>query len=254
VGSIDRDDITRSDFPTARKGYEPEAVDAHLRKVAEFHAALEAEMARKPKTGSLAETAAERVGSIIEAAERKAAEIESEARKQAEELLARARQESREQVERAQAAAAKLVEQAEGLREAVAGLGQEAGGQLRQSMEGLGERLAEMRGAETPAPEVDPEPARVPEPTPEPVPEPTPERIPEPTPVPEVEPEPARVPEPTPGGNGGGGGDAQAARLVAMKMALDGSSREEVAAHLAERYGLDDPSELLDDVFSRAGK
>jgi DivIVA domain-containing protein len=251
---MDPSEIRRTDFPTARKGYEPDAVNAHLRKVAEFYAALEAEMARKPQSGSLAETAAERVGTIIEAAERKASEIEAEARKQAEELLARARRESREQVERAQGAAAKLVEQAEGLREAVAGLGHEAGGQLRQSVEGLGERLAEVRGSEQPAPEVEPEPARVPEPTPEPVPEPTPERTPEPTPAPEVEPEPARVPEPIPDGNGGGDGDAQAARLVAMKMALDGSSREEVAAHLAQNYGLDDATELLDDVFSRAGK
>jgi hypothetical protein len=250
---MDREQIIRSDFPTARKGYEPSAVDAHLRKLADFYAALEAEMARKPQSSSLAETAAERVGSIIEAAERKAAEIEGESRKQAEELLARARQESREQVERAQAAAAKLVEQAEGLRDAVAGLGQEAGAQLRESMEGLGERLAEVRGAERPAPEVEPEPARVPEPMPEPMPEPTPERTPEPTPQPEVEPEPARVPEPTPEGNGGGG-DAQAARLVAMNMALDGSSREEIEKHLAETYGLRDASQLLDDVFSRVGK
>jgi DivIVA domain-containing protein len=250
---MDPSEIRRDDFPSARKGYDPTAVDAHLRKVADFYAALEAEMARKPQSASLAGTAAERVGSIIEAAERKAAEIEAEARGHAEELVARAQAEAREQVERAQAAAAKLVEQAEGLRAAVAVLRQEAGGQLRQSVEGLGERLAEVK-AERPTPEVEPEPARVPEPMPEPVPEPTPERTPEPTPQPEVEPEPARVPEPTPEGNGGGGGDAQAARLVAMKMALDGTSRAEVEKHLAENYRLGNASALLDDVFSRAGK
>jgi hypothetical protein len=250
---MDHDRITRDDFPTSRKGYEPGAVDAHLRKVADFYAALEAEMARKPQSGSLANTAAERVGSIIEAAERKAAEIEAEARQQAEELVTRARQEARDQVERAQTAAAKLVEQAEGLRDAVAGLGQEAGGQLRESVEGLGERLADVTGRETPQPEVDPEPARVPEPMPEPVPEPTPERTPEPTPQPEVEPEPPHIPEPTPRGNGGGD-DSQAARLVAMKMALDGSSREEVEKHLAANYGVADAAKLLDDVFSRVAK
>jgi len=33
--AISKDDIVRSDFPTARKGYDPNAVDAHLREVAE---------------------------------------------------------------------------------------------------------------------------------------------------------------------------------------------------------------------------
>ena len=33
--TISREDIVRSDFPTARKGYDQTAVDVHLRKVAE---------------------------------------------------------------------------------------------------------------------------------------------------------------------------------------------------------------------------
>ena len=49
-------------------------------------------------------------------------------------------------------------------------------------------------------------------------------------------------------------GDDAGARLVAMKMALDGSTREEVAAHLAEVYGLTDSDALLDDVFARVAK
>ena len=245
---MEREEIQRSDFPTARKGYEPAAVDAHLRKLAGFYAQLEAEMSRKP-SGSLAEATAERVGSILEAAERKAAELETDARGKAEEILAQARQEARQQVERAQAAAAKLVEQAEGLREAIGGLGESAGSELRESAQRLGERVSRATGQERPAPEVEPQPARIPEPMPEPVPDPTPERIPEPTPVPEVEPEPARVPEPTPNG-----GDSQAARLVAMKMALDGASRAEIEAHLAENYELGDSSALLDEVLARASK
>jgi hypothetical protein len=46
----------------------------------------------------------------------------------------------------------------------------------------------------------------------------------------------------------------EAARLVALKMALDGSTREEVAGHLADEYGLRDSDALLDEVFARAGK
>ena len=38
-----------------------------------------------------------------------------------------------------------------------------------------------------------------------------------------------------------------------MKMALEGTPREEVAAHLADVYGLSDSDALLDDVFTRAG-
>jgi hypothetical protein len=37
-----------------------------------------------------------------------------------------------------------------------------------------------------------------------------------------------------------------------MKMALEGSSREEIDSHLADAYGLDDNDKLLDDVLARA--
>jgi hypothetical protein len=46
------------------------------------------------------------------------------------------------------------------------------------------------------------------------------------------------------------GGDA-AARLVAMNMALDGASREEVEQHLEENFDVGDRDGLLDEVFSR---
>jgi hypothetical protein len=123
----------------------------------------------------------------------------------------------------------------------------------------------------------------VPEPGPTPVPEPTPDPTPEPSdPVPEPRPDP--VPEPTPPPDeadtpqagrpstdelveqlrssaargadrapAGNGSDAAGARLVAMKMALDGASREEVGREL-EGYDLPDREALLDEVFARAGK
>jgi predicted RNA-binding protein associated with RNAse of E/G family len=37
-------------------------------------------------------------------------------------------------------------------------------------------------------------------------------------------------------------------------MALDGSSREDIAKHLSGNYELADTDELLDAVFERAGK
>ena len=48
--------------------------------------------------------------------------------------------------------------------------------------------------------------------------------------------------------------DAGAARLVAMKLALDGTSRDEARKQLAADYQLDDVDALLDDVYAKAGK
>ena len=48
--------------------------------------------------------------------------------------------------------------------------------------------------------------------------------------------------------------DDAGARLIALNMALSGSSREETARYLAENFTLDDPEALLDDVFARAGR
>ena len=50
------------------------------------------------------------------------------------------------------------------------------------------------------------------------------------------------------------GDDAGAARLVAMKLALDGTSRDEARKQLAGDYHVDDLDSLLDDVYAKAGK
>jgi hypothetical protein len=41
-------------------------------------------------------------------------------------------------------------------------------------------------------------------------------------------------------------------RFTAVMMAIQGSAREDVAAHLAHEHGLEDSDELLDEVFGRA--
>jgi len=53
--------------------------------------------------------------------------------------------------------------------------------------------------------------------------------------------------------NSSGGNDA-ATRLVAMKLAVDGSGRDEIEAELNAKFGSADRSALLDDVLARAGK
>jgi DivIVA domain-containing protein len=243
-----REEIVRSDFPTARKGYDPAAVDAHLREVADEIEKVAGQAEPSRGSQSLAETAAESVRSIVEAAEAKAREIEAEARSEADRILSDAKAQAREQVDRAQSSAAKLIGQAEELRERI--------GTMAQDMIGRDEPAGE-----TPGPEI------VPEPTPEPVPEPTPDPVPEPTPPePEVDPSPVTVPEPEPPSiperspdppapaAANGRSDEGAARLVAMKMALDGSSREDVATHLESNYELSNPDALLESVFARVAK
>ena len=43
----------------------------------------------------------------------------------------------------------------------------------------------------------------------------------------------------------------EAPRLIALNMMLDGSPREEVARYLNENFDLEDPGELLDEVWSQ---
>ena len=91
---------------------------------------------------------------------------------------------------------------------------------------------------------VEPGPVTVPEPEPPPVPEPEPPLVPEPEPPPDE----ATPPSPEPPA------DAGAARLVALKLALDGAPREQVRQRLAADYPLADVDSLLDDVYAKAGK
>lgn len=60
-------------------------------------------------------------------------------------------------------------------------------------------------------------------------------------------------PAPAPAANGAGAGEVpSAARLVAIEMAVGGSSRAEVEQHLRDQLGVPEPEPLLDDVFGVA--
>jgi hypothetical protein len=117
----------------------------------------------------------------------------------------------------------------------------------------LEERLA--RVTQSPPPEV----PRKPEPQPEPVAEePAPEAPARTEPAEPAAAESARPgPPPVPGtaseeaeqAAAGGSGKVDGARLVALQMAVGGSSRDEVDTELRRSFGLDDPSAILDDVF-----
>jgi outer membrane biosynthesis protein TonB len=192
---------------------------------------------------------ADRVRALVGEAEERAAEIVREAEREAEEIRSRAEAEARERLE-----------------------------EVRRALDRLEQGL---RAA--PASEIKPGPVTVPEPEPTPVPEPSPDPGPAPSPDPVPEPTPDPVPEPVPppdeadppsagrrsteelveqlkAGAGkasgaqtsGNGTEAAGARLVAMKMALEGASREEIDRQLAESFELADREALLDDVLERA--
>jgi hypothetical protein len=228
---VRREEIIRSDFPAARRGYNRGAVEEHLRGLAD-----EIERLQSPAGAggaSLAETAGEKVAGILEAAEAKAAELEQEARRRAEQIVEQGREEAASQVARAQEAVTGLVSQAAELRERVGALGRNLG---------AAEQVPEPT---IPTPEVVPEPVVVPEPEP-------PEETPiEPEPMPAPVPLPERPDEPPPAA---ANGDEAGARLVALKMALDGASRTEIAERLAQSYDLANADALLDDVLARAAK
>jgi outer membrane biosynthesis protein TonB len=142
-------------------------------------------------------------------------------------------------------------EQAEGRLREIAAAAQRARSELDRLI-GQVEALRASLEAETPSPSP-PAPAPGPSPPPAPTPDPTPSPVPEPTPSPVPEPTPPTEPEPVPPPEISTDGGS-AARLVAMKLAVDGRSREEIAAELDAKFGSADREAILDDVLARAGR
>lgn len=75
---VDRDLIQRRDFPTGRRGYDPAAVDEHLRQVADAF-----ESNAHPPAPSLASATSEQVREILEAAERSVTQVRADAQREA---------------------------------------------------------------------------------------------------------------------------------------------------------------------------
>ena len=185
-------------------------------------------MAPQRKNPSLAATASDQIRAIIEAAEQTAAQIRSEAedeavriRREAEEEATGIRDEARGDVH----------ELLESLREGV--------GRLAADLDRLGEKLA------APGPD-----DAAPVPVAEPVPRDENTRA-------AASSEPAaQAAEPAAASSepaAPSDADLESARLVALNMALDGSSRDEVDRYLRENFALADSGALLDDVYASVG-
>src|SRR3954453_13351675 len=86
---LDRQTIEKRDFPIGRRGYEPEAVDEHLARLADEIESLSRQSQRRSPE-SLAVVASQQVAAIVQAAETTAADLE----RQANEEVARIRREA----------------------------------------------------------------------------------------------------------------------------------------------------------------
>ena len=234
--ALDRQTIMRDDFPSNRRGYDPAAVDAHLDRIADAVDDLRRQAAAP---APLSAQAGEQVKAIVEAAERGAQEIRDAAQAEAHQHVANvtaAADRLRERIEQMERDMTQLVIDL-----------REGADRLRDDLDGLQagtDALSTAGGAAPAAPEPAaplPEPRAVASP-PEPPAGAEPPVAPESSPAPE----PSATPEPK-------NGDSAAARIVALDMALSGTSREDTDRYLAENYELPDRAALLDEVYAAAG-
>jgi DivIVA domain-containing protein len=280
--ALDRQSIEKRDFPIGRRGYEPEAVDAHLARIAEEVEDLRRRAgsgpgpAAKASPATMAQAASEQVRSIVEAAEASAAAIEQSARDDAARIRSDAESDARatrdDAVERSQqrigevtAATKQMLQRVDAMETELNGLVESlrtGANRLTADLSllegGLGELYDAAGGGEGRAPAA-PSAPRVVESVPlavvaderaaadgddEPLfatdePEAGEELVVEEVTVVEVV-------QPAPDDDG----DTEGARLVALNMALNGTSREETDRYLAENFDLADRGALLDEVYA----
>jgi DivIVA domain-containing protein len=270
--ALDRQSIEKKDFPIGRRGYDPDAVDQHLASLAEEIDELKRSSRRRSET--LASTASEQVRTIVEAAETSAAEIERQAEEEAREIRAEATSEAQSAREQATSQAREYVgrvsESTSTMMQRLDAMENELGAlieslrtgsnRLNADLQLLEGNLGEVRDAVAPRQRFEPEP-------------PGAEAYDKAAALPEIEEQPANgfrdgptdysaaaeladeeetgfeaaVAEPV---SAGEGDDTEGARLIALNMALNGSSREETDRYLAENFSLSDRTSLLDEVYA----
>jgi DivIVA domain-containing protein len=270
--ALDRQSIEKKDFPIGRRGYDPEAVDAHLHGLADEIDELKRSARRRSE--SLAAAASEQVRSIVEAAETSAADIQRQAEDEAHEIRAEANREAEATREHATAEAREYVggvsESTAGMLERIEAMENEmnalieslrtGSNRLNADLQLLEANLSAVKDAVVPRPQFEPErPAPAAQPT-GPVLEraapaiPTAEQFEQAAAfgaaaAGEVPSDAAAEPRP-PAAPRANGADDDGARLIALNMALNGTPREETDRYLAENFKLTDRRGLLDDVYS----
>jgi DivIVA domain-containing protein len=264
---FDRQSIERRDFPIGRRGYDPAAVDAHLRTLADEYEALQRAAITGGGDVSVASTAGTQVQSILQAAETAAAEIERHALENARQVREDADRDAdrtrEEAVERARQHVAAVAQVTARLLEHVGSMDGEVSALVESMRAGAGRLAADLSAVETGMSElydaasgragaaIEPEPPRQFDPEPRQF---EPER-----PRFERELDSALQEAPQPVGAsvqsgaqeaGAGGSDLDGARLIALNMALNGESRADTERYLAENFQLPDRLKLIDEVYS----
>ena len=225
--ALDRQSIEKKDFPIGRRGYDTEAVDAHLRALADEIEELKRSERRRSE--SLASAASDQVRSIVEAAEAAAAEIQRQAEDDARGYVSRVGESTTGMLERIEAMENELGTLIESLRA--------GSNRLSADLQLLERSLASVKDAVVPRPGGaaaraagageaagaagagtggtvvdavrDPSPALRPD-----------------------------------------GTEDESARLVALNMVMNDTPREEIERYLAEHFRLVDRRGLLDAVYS----
>ena len=253
---FDRQSIERRDFPIGRRGYDPEAVDAHLRALAASYEELQRVSITGGSDVSLASTAGSHVQSILEAAETAAAEIERhalESARQVREAADVAADRTREQaVEKARAHVATVAQVGATLLERVNSMDGEVNALVQSLRAGAGRLAADLAAVEAGMTELyDASAGRGVQAEPPP---PFEAQLQDAISAPPQAPEPALAPSPPePAADGAPdapGGDLDGARLIALNMALNGKSRAETERYLAENFELPDRLKLIDEVYA----
>jgi DivIVA domain-containing protein len=219
---VDREAIERRDFPVGRRGYDPEVVDEHLRRVADEFEALRGRAPAPAPATPLAASTSDQVRQILEAAEAGAAQLRAVAGREASDHVARVQEAAGGMLSRLDDLERELGTLLEALRQ--------SGERLNEGLARLQRQAGELGGAVAPR-----------------------EDVPAPHGDPLVQSEDA-ADEPAAGNGAPPAEDEAGARLIALNMALSGTPREETARYLAEHFTLADPEALLDDVYNRAGQ
>jgi DivIVA domain-containing protein len=263
---LDRQAIERRDFPIGRRGYDPAAVDAHLRELAAEIEGLQ----RSAASGgdmSLASSAGSQVQSILEAAETAAGEIERQALENASQVREAADRDAEqtraEAVEKARAHVAGVANVAATLLERVGSMDGEVSALVESLRSGASRLASDLSAVESGMGELyDAASGRnlaVEEPMQQAQPQPQPQSmfeaelndalIAEQAPVQLTVPV-EQAPQAESTSAAGNPADLDGARLIALNMALNGESRSDTERYLAENFQLPDRLKLIDEVYA----
>lgn len=150
---FDRQAIERRDFPIGRRGYDPAAVDAHLRALADEYEQLQRAAFTGGADVSVASTAGSQVQSILQAAETAAAEIERHALENARQVREDADRDAdrtrEEAVERARQHVAAVAQVTARLLEHVGSMDGEVSALVESMRAGAGRLAADLSAVET---------------------------------------------------------------------------------------------------------